>query len=419
MNEIIRQSIILAVTSLKKHKLRTLLSVLGTSIGIMSLIVIMSAGVSLRAIFTDQLKAFGNDYIQVEIKIPNTSHTSSENATGQAQGISVTTLKLKDKESLDRLPNVRASYAAVIGQGSISSLYEEKNYNFMAVSSGFFQIDPTGLQSGRSFGQEEDDSLAKVIVLGSDAAKKLFPNQSAVGQSIKLQKTNFRVIGVMNERGSSGFVNMDEWSYIPLQTAQKIVLGYDHLAMILAQLKDISQDQQTAEEAIAVLRQNHEITDPNKDDFAVTTQAEAQAIIGTILDGVTLVLSIIASIALLVGGVGIMNIMYVAVSERYFEIGLRKAVGARARHIRSQFLIEAIVVTLFGGIFGIISAILMITLLFGVAQAIGFSWPFAISIPSIFVAIIFSSAVGLTFGYFPARKAATLPPVEALMSRGM
>lgn len=414
MNSAFMENVNLAGHALRKNTVRAFLSVLGIAIGIAAIVVIMSAGESLKGVFDAQLALFGNDYIQVEIKIPNTSQHSTGNAAGIAQGISITTLTLTDKKSIDQVPNIESSYGAVLGQAIVTSPYEEKRLNYIAASHEYQFIDTTGIASGRFYTDEEERSLARVIVLGSEAARTLFPNQDALGQSVKLAKTSFRVVGVAQERGSTGFISLDEWLIIPLRTAQKLLLGYDHLSFILAQMEDASIDVATAEEITAVMRANHDISDPKKDDFAVTTQAQGLETINTILSGITLVLGIIASIALVVGGVGIMNIMYVAVNERVFEIGLRKAVGARIRHIRNQFLIESVLITMVGGIVGMMLAVLLIILIFGIARYNGFTWPFAVSVPAIVLAVAFSSAIGIAFGYFPAKRASELQPVDAL-----
>ncbi|MBI4090853.1 MAG: ABC transporter permease [Candidatus Komeilibacteria bacterium] len=417
MNSSIIESLLLTRRTLRKNRVRTFLSVLGIAIGITSLVAIMSAGVSLRRIFEEQLDQFGSNFVQVEVKIPNASQHSSSNATGIAQGISITTLSLDDKESIDALPNINESYAAVLGQASMTSVYAEKNLNYFAVSPEFQNIDTAGIAAGRFYEDDDERSLSKVLVLGSEAAQKLFPNQDPIGQTVKVQRIGFRVIGVMNERGSTGFVSMDDWVFIPLRTAQKLLLGYDHLSFILAQMNDPSVGDATAEEMKDIIRINHAITDPVKDDFAVTTQEQGLETVGTILSGITLVLSIIASIALVVGGVGIMNIMYVAVNERIFEIGLRKALGATMRHIRNQFLLEAVVITVIGAIFGIVLAVVLIALIFLIAGYFDFSWPFAVSIKSVVLALIFSSILGVSFGYYPAKRAASLKPVEALAQK--
>ena len=418
MNNFFIQGIRLALRAIKKNRLRTFLSVLGTSIGIMSLIVILSAGDSLKLILEDQMKSFGTDYIEIEVKIPSTAQASTANAGGMAQGISITTLNLDDKDSIDELDNVKASYGGVLGQASVNTIYNEKILQYFAITHEFDEIDPTDVAVGRFFTEDEEKSQSKVVVIGSKVAESMFPNQDPIGQNIKIQKVRFKVIGVFEKRGGVSFFDMDNLVYVPLQTAQNILLGFDHLSFIFAQVYDTSIDEQTAEEMRLVVRANHDIIDPDKDDFAVMTQREALSMIDVLFNGVALVLSIIASIALIVGGVGIMNIMYVVVNERVFEIGLRKAVGAPSSRIRSQFLLEAMIITLMGGLLGLLIAVFFIFLIFVVAQYSGFAWPFAISSQSVMISVVFSSAVGLIFGYWPAKRAADLEPIVALNTKG-
>jgi putative ABC transport system permease protein len=414
MNSNLRQNIRTAFVALRRNRLRTSLSLLGMAIGIMSIVIIMSAGKSLRLVLLSQLDAFGSNTITVEIKIPNTSANSSENASGMAQGISVTTLKEKDMKGIDKIPGVKTSYGAVMGQAIATSAYDEKRTNYFAVSSEFKDIDTGAIEKGRFYTSEDEQGLGKYAVLGATIAEKLFPNQNPIGQQIKMQKTNVTVIGVFEKRGSTGFLDMDQMIFIPLKTAQAFLLGFDHLSFIMVQMSQPERSAAIVADMQELLRNNHDITDPKKDDFSVTTQEESKAIIGTILSGLTLVLTIIAAVALIVGGVGIMNIMYVAVNERVFEIGLRKSFGAQQKTIRSQFLIESIVITLLGGFFGILMALGMTFLMYIGANYAGFAWPFAFSFEALILSLVFSSTVGISFGYFPAKKASELNPIQAL-----
>jgi putative ABC transport system permease protein len=270
------------------------------------------------------------------------------------------------------------------------------------------------IESGRVYTDDEDDSLARVVVLGSDVATDLFGNTDPVGKNIKLGKLRFRVIGVAVERGASFGLDFDAMVYLPLQTAQKLLLGIDYVTFITAKMVDPNIGEQTADEINFLMRDRHEIDDPKDDDFAVTTAQEALDIIGSIFDGITLLLVAIAGISLLVGGVGIMNIMYVSVTERTFEIGLRKSVGAKESQILWQFLWEAVVVTLFGGVVGILFGVLLTFLVsFGAGQA-GFAWDFVLKPESVIIAFVFSTTVGMIFGYYPAKKAAKMNPIVAI-----
>jgi putative ABC transport system permease protein len=404
----------LAWGSLFVHKTRTALTVLGIVIGIASVIVVMSAGESIKGLVLGEFDSYGSDFVQIEIKIPSASKTSTSNAGGIAMGIEITTLTLDDGKAIAKLPNIREVGAGTMGQSVVSYTSENKTVNYLASSQNMPELMGVDIEYGRLYTEDEDNSLAKVVVLGSDVAADLFGNQNPVGQSVKLGKLRFKVIGVAEERGASLGLDFDAMVYLPLQTAQKLLLGVDYVTFITAKMVDANIGDETAEEINFVMRDRHEITDPKDDDFAVTTAEEALGIINSIFDGITLLLVAIAGISLLVGGVGIMNIMYVSVTERTFEIGLRKSVGAKTSQILWQFLWEAIVVTLFGGFVGVIFGTLFTFLVsFGASQA-GFSWDFILPVESVIIAFVFATTVGILFGYYPAKKAASLDPIVAI-----
>jgi len=269
---------------------------------------------------------------------------------------------------------------------------------------------------GRPFSEEEDESLASVAVLGAQMKQDLFGTADAIGQRISIGHQRFTVVGVMEEQGTAFFMDMDTLVFIPIRTLQKKILGIDHVQFILAYMRDTSLAESTAEDVTAMIRERHDITDPRKDDFSVTTADEARTMLAAITGGISLLLVAIAAISLIVGGVGIMNIMYVSVSERTYEIGLRKAVGATRRDILWQFLWEAIFLTASGGLIGgLIGSSLSIVAAFA-ARAFGFDWHIHLSLAGLLLAVGFSGAVGLLFGLYPARKAASLSPVDAMRS---
>ena len=259
----------------------------------------------------------------------------------------------------------------------------------------------------------EDVGGDQVVVIGSELAKNLFNQDDPIGKLIRIGTLNFQVIGVYNPRGDlSGFADLV--AYMPLATAQKKMLGVDHLGLIIVQMKDLNLGAQTADDIKRLLRSNHSITDPNKDDFSAQTQAEALGTFNTIFGGITILLICIAAISLVVGGVGIMNIMYVVVTERTSEIGLKKALGAKYKDILGEFLIESILVTIFGGIFGIILGALLGYLVFVIATAAGLAWSFKVPLYAIGIGFGVSATIGIAFGVLPARSAAKLDPIEAL-----
>jgi len=406
----------IASQALLRNKVRTILSILGVVIGIAAVIIVLSAGQAIKGFMVNQLTSFGTDFIQVEIKVPNTAHTSSENATGLAYGVQVTTLKDSDREEILKLNNVKNAYSGTLGQEVVSYNGTNKDTFIFAVSSSFIDIDPSKIETGRFFTDDEDKSLTKVAVLGADLKQTLFGDDEAVGKNIKVGKSNYRVIGVMERKGSASFMNFDQMIYLPLKTTQKLILGVDYVTYILVNVYDNSIAAATADDITYLMRDRHDITgnDPNKDDFAITTMAEAMNILDTVVGAITLLLIAIAGISLVVGGVGIMNIMYVSVAERTFEIGLRKAVGAKKEDILTQFLLEAIFVTFTGGIIGIIIGTAISYLITVVANFLGYNWGFYVSPLYFLLAAGVSILVGVISGLYPARSAASLDPIVAL-----
>lgn len=410
----IKKVLNIAVASLKNNKARTALTIVGIVIGIAAVIVVMSAGEGLKGLVMDQVNMFGSDVVQIEVKVPTASHVSADNAMSQAQGIVITTLTQDDAEAIAKLPNVKNYYSALMDQEVVTYLNQNKSATLIACTPGYVEFGSARVASGRFFTMSESDSLARVAVLGSKIAKQLFGNQDPLGQELKIGKNKFRVIGVMQEQGAGFGVSFDDMIFAPLGTMQKLVMGVDYLQWITAQLEDTSKGEQTAEEIAYLLRQRHDTETADKEDFSVMTMAEAKEMIDTIFNGITLLLIAIAGISLIVGGVGIMNIMYVSVVERTFEIGLRKAVGAQKTQILWQFLLEAIILTLLGGILGIILGITASWLISVIANRLDFAWSFILPAGSVGLAFGFCGAVGLIFGYFPARQAANLNPIEAL-----
>ncbi len=407
-------SIYLAWQTFHKTKARSFLTVFGVMVGIAMVIIVLSAGRGVKSIILDEISSFGDNWVNIEVKIPSTGKNSQENSNALAQGVTITTLTREDMEKVVTIDNIQDAYASVTTQVVISYGQEKERPLVFAVTPSYYGIDKTELAKGRFFSLEEEQGLDQVVVLGSDIADNLFGNQDPIEKTVKIDGKGYRVIGVMESIGATGFINMDETIYLPLKTVQQKIMGIDHVIWIVAQLKDNAFAESTAEEIRFVLREQHNITDPSKDDFAVTTMNEALAIVETIVIGITGLLVVLATISLTVGGVGIMNVMYVSVAERTFEIGLRKAVGATKKQILLQFLTEATVITVLGGIAGIIVGIGISYLIALGAQFAGLAWSFEISLASIIMSVAFSIAVGLFFGLYPAKKAADLDPILAL-----
>jgi putative ABC transport system permease protein len=404
-----------AFNSLRTHKVRSALTVLGLTIGIISIILVLNLGTGLKKYVLSSLDVFGADLIEVEVKVPNTSQTSSENGMSMAQGVVITTLKISDAEAVGKHPNIRGYYYGLFGQSVVSYETEHNTSLLWGMSAGFFDLYNAKVVEGRPFLAEEDLGQARVAVIGPKIREKFFGSGEALGRYLKIGNKKFRVVGVMEEQGTyMGMMDMDSVVYLPVRTLQKQVMGVDYIQYIMAFPKDASRSAETAADIHEIMRQQHEIIDENKEDFAVTTAAEAMQMMNTVTGGITLLLLAIAGISLVVGGVGIMNIMYVSVSERTYEIGLRKAIGATERNILWQFIWEAIFLTFTGGVAGVTLGTLLSLISSLAAKSFGFDWGFNFSWSGVLLAVSFSVAVGLIFGVRPARHAASLQPVEAM-----
>jgi len=416
------QSFSLALDGLRMNFTRTALTILGVIIGMAFIVIIMSAGAGIKSLILGQIESFGTNIIETEVKVPNTMKNknsfSSQMQSGAAlaSGAMVTTLKLRDMKEIDRLPNVEESYAGIMGQAAVSYRGQLKKITLMGVSPTFIDIDKSKVAQGRFFTQDENNSLAQVAVLGAEIKNDLFGEENPLGKYIRIKGKNFRVIGVMEKRGSFGMMNFDKFIYIPLKTEQKKILGIDYVLFMVHKIKDNSLAPETAAEIRHILRINHHISSPDKDDFRVTTMQQMLSIIGVVTKVITWLLLAIVGVSLAVGGVGIMNTMLVTISERTKEIGLRKAVGASKKDILEEFLIESLLITFTGALLGVIVGI-------GISYFIAFlaqkkfgltDWRFIISQESIIIAFVFATFLGLLFGVYPAKKAADLDPIEAL-----
>jgi putative ABC transport system permease protein len=410
----------ISLRALRANRVRTILAVLGVVIGIAAVIIVYSAGEGIRRLVVGQVESFGTDIIESEMRIPKkgskekADQGGTQSGISMAQGVVITTMTLEDMEDINKLPNVKNSYAGILGQEQASYGSEVKKAFLYGVSSSYVDIDKSKVEFGRFYSDAEEKSLSQVVVLGTNIKEQLFGNTDPIGKLIKIRKSKYRVIGIMEKRGSAGGLNFDDYVYIPLQTLQKRVQGINHVLFMIHQLRDVSKDDDTAEEIRTILRENHGITDPEKDDFAVITMKEMLKILDTVTGALTLLLLAIVAISLVVGGVGVMNIMYVTVTERTREIGLRKAVGANNRAILSQFLVESIIITMLGGVFGILIGIGASFAIAKIAAQYGMEWEFAVPLKSFAVALGYSGIFGIFFGVYPARRASRLDPITAL-----
>ena len=393
-------------------KFRSFLTILGIIIGIASVIIVMAIGASAQQLIIAQVSGVGSNLVGV---LPGASDEKGPPAS--VLGIVTTTLKQSDLDAVllkKNVPNAVAASGYVSGIGTARYKNNSRQNNFQGVSADFIDVEKNDLSSGRFFTDEEDSGLARVAVLGSNTAKELFETEDPIGKMFSLKDVNFTVVGVLAPKGGSAVSNPDELVYMPLSTAQKILLGIDYLNFMRVKIDNPENITRAVADIKYTIRTQHRIKNPNDDDFSVRDTAQALNMVTNITNVLKYFLAGIAAISLLVGGVGIMNIMLISVTQRIREVGLRKAVGARNRHIITQFLIEAVFITLVGGIIGIIFGILISLLAAVVINALGYEWEFLISFSSIVVATMVSAAIGLLFGLYPARKAARISPMEAL-----
>lgn len=406
-----------SLKALLANPVRTGLTTLGIVIGIGTVVLVLSAGEGFRGYLTSQLEIFGTNTVMIETRVPPTTKARQKGGLAAQHNVqlsAVTTLKNRDLNDILRLDNVQDVYGAVIGQKIVSYRNVNKNIMIFGADPGRFRIDKGILVSGRFYTDQENIGAVQVAILGSDLAKDLFEISDPINQTIRVGDYNFLVIGVYEKRGSISGLNEDGQVFIPLITAQKKLLGIDYLLYGIAKLENQNIADGTAEDIRLILRQNHNITDPAKDDFNVTTMAQSLDTLGAILKGITFLLMAISAISLVVGGVGIMNIMYVVVTERISEIGLKKALGARNSDILGEFLIEAILITVIGGIFGIVLGASLAYLVAKIANYFNFAWKFVVPLSGIVLGLGVSGSIGLIFGVLPARAASKLDPIEAL-----
>jgi len=400
----------LSLVGLRTNKTRSFLTMLGIIIGIASVIVIMSVGAGAQSLILDQIQGVGSNLVGI---LPGASEEDGPPAS--VFGIQITTLIDEDAWAIkNQLPEVVDVASYVTGVETVSWQNQKSDLTFNGVSYSYPNVEDVKVSKGSFFTAEEEGAMARVVVLGSQAAQELFGNIDPLGQDIKIKRESFKVIGVLEERGSIGFQNSDKQVFIPLTAAQKLLLGIRHVALIRAKI-DKSENIDYAIASIKeILRDRHNLRNVGEDDFSVRSQAEAIKALMTITNALKFFLAAVAGLSLIVGGIGIMNIMFVSVIERIKEIGLRKAVGATPGNILKQFLIESLMLTGIGGVIGIIIGAVISGLVAAVAIYLGYSWSYVITPSSIVVGFIVAASVGMIFGYFPARRAANLNPIEAL-----
>ncbi|MBN2399347.1 MAG: ABC transporter permease [Candidatus Aminicenantes bacterium] len=393
-----------AFKSIVKNKMRTLLTMLGIIIGVAAVIVMVAIGKGAEKRIQDQIASMGTNLIMV--------YPGSMQSRGVRMGAdSGVRLSLDDVDRLKKTATLIDAVSPVVRTG-VQVIGGSGNWNTIVYggSEQYLEIRDWDLTSGDNFTANDIRAQNKICVIGQTIVKNLFPDEDPVGQQLRLRNVPFKVIGILKERGQNAFgMDQDDVIIAPYSTVLYRLSGHVHINQIIARASSLEQMKAAQVEITAIMRESHKLPEGEDDDFTVRNQTDIASTAQETTQVLTILLASIASISLLVGGIGIMNIMLVSVTERTHEIGIRMAIGARSRDILVQFLIEAIVLSLSGGLIGVLIG-------FGatwiVHQATG--WNTVIAPQNVFLSFGFAGAVGIFFGYYPARKAAALNPIEAL-----
>jgi len=394
--------------------MRSALTMLGIIIGVGSVIIMMSLGRGAQNLIIGQISSLGSNNIYIEPGSPAGSF--SQQAMDQ---LSQKSLKYADALAIKKDSTVAQISVMVYGSGRIAYQGEDKKITFIGTDSGAMEISNLSVMDGRNIDDDDVKGMSRVVVLGYKLGKDLFGEDDPVGKNVTIKNLTLRVVGVLEEKGGQIFQTFDDYAYIPVSTVQKLMLGIDYVNAILVKAKDEKSIDQAVENIRLILRERHNIYNPegdlSKDDFKAMSQVETADMMKQITGVLTAFLSSIAAIALIVGGIGIMNIMLVSVTERTREIGLRKAVGARNKDIMNQFLIESVTLTLFGGIIGFIGGIsFSLATSVILSKVLKINWAFSIPFGAVVLAFGVATVIGLVFGIYPAKKASKLNPIEAL-----
>jgi putative ABC transport system permease protein len=394
----------LALRALARNKMRSSLTMLGIIIGVGAVIATVSIGQGADALIQEGIQNMGTNVVFIG--------AGNIRAGGMRMGFGQTkTLVLDDMRAILReVPLIRLAAPGVNTRAQV--VFGNQNWNTSVMGTGpdYFEIRKWGVQSGTTFSDEEVEAAANVCLIGTTVARYLFADSDPIGQTIRIKNIPFRVIGVLESKGQSAMgTDQDDQILAPYTTVQRKLAGITWVNNIMASAVSADASVAAVPQIEGLLRERHRIRTPDDDDFFVRTQSEVADVAKQTQQVMTMLLGSIASVSLIVGGIGIMNIMLVSVTERTREIGVRMAVGATEGDVQMQFLVEAITLSMMGGIAGIVAG------LGGAALITNFlGWKTMISPAAILTAAFFSGAVGIFFGFYPARKAAQLDPIEAL-----
>ncbi len=394
----------IALKALNNNKLRCFLTMLGIIIGVASVITMLAIGQGSKNSIKEQISEMGSNMIMI--------HPGNMQRGGVRQSADdMQTLKIADYEALQSLPGITAISPSVNSSGQFVNGNNNYPSTVYGITPDYLDIRKLKVKEGAMFTEHDIKSAAKVCVLGKTVADNLFPNgEDPVGRVIRVGKIPLTVIGLLESKGTNSMgMDQDDVVLAPYTTVMKRMLAIDYLQGLFASAADESKTDETIDEITEILRSQHKIKDGDEDDFEIRSQQELSEMMNSTSDMMTVLLACIAGISLLVGGIGIMNIMFVSVTERTREIGLRMSIGARGVDILSQFLIEAIIISVTGGVIGIIIGLLASWMVTVIAH-----WPVYIQLYSVGLSFAVCTITGVFFGWYPAKKAAGLDPIEAI-----
>ena len=398
------QTTLIALRALRRNKMRSILTALGIIIGVASVVAMVAVGNGAQARITSQVSSLGQNLLSI--------FAGSKKSGGVQSGLgSASAITLADADAIAReVPDVAAVSPEV--SATAQAIANGRNWSTSVIgeSQDYLKIRDWKLAAGSMFTERDVRSAAKVAVIGSKTANELFGPLNPIGQNVRIKNIPFVIIGLLESKGAGmGGMNQDDRLIIPYTTAMKRITGDKYLRSVNVQIASSDRMDTAQQQITSLLRQRHRLTDDRSDDFNIFNQKEIADTVNSISKIITLLLGSVAGISLLVGGIGIMNIMLVSVTERTREIGIRIAVGAQPGDIRLQFLIEAVTLSLLGGLLGVLGGV-------GASKLVGMVADFhaIVSTGSILLAFGVSSAIGIFFGFYPAHKAAALNPIEAL-----
>jgi len=390
-----------ALKSLMANKLRSVLAMLGIIIGVGAVIAMLAIGAGTQASVMNRISAMGTNLLVVR---------PGQRGTGGVMSGTQQNLTLDDAAVLlTQVKGIRAVAPLVSGSGQLKYFGKNARATVQGTSITYMPIRAFEVDQGEMFTEQDVERMARVALIGPVTAENLFGAGDPVGQTVKVNGINFRIVGLLKSKGDQGYFNPDDQLIIPYTTAMKQLFGLDYLREIDIQADEDADLTKLEADVLALFRKRHRIQPGMPDDVNIRNQADLLETANEVSKKFTVLLGAIAGISLLVGGIGIMNIMLVTVTERTREIGIRKAIGAKDRDILRQFLIEALVMSALGGLLGVVMGV-------GTAEILGRFTDFATIVKpySIFLALGFSGAVGIFFGYYPATRAAKLDPIECL-----